>query len=212
MSPILWMPLWLSATSVAGERPSGRVPSPDREAGASATAPTSAPTAAPPAAPSDLAIPAPEAPAEPTTEAAPTLDPSAVIQAAVPAETETGPGCLKVTSVTKTADLGKDALYSVFNVRLLNACGQPVLSYAGTLSFTSKKGPISQSMGIYSVGGVPLEGAPAMWRFRVVQTAEDIWLNTAPTASMSWSWTSGYVLLDDGTVYRGDAPIPDARR
>lgn len=205
--------LCLSTLALAGDRPTSRVPSPDRDASSApaSTAPA-APTTAPAASTTASTAPAAVAGPQASPESVPQPDPAAILAAAVPAETETGPGCLKVVSVTKTAEITQDALYNAFNARLVNACGQPVISYAGALSFQSQKGPISQSLGVYSAGGVPLEGTQATWRFRVLQTAEDIWLNTAPTSSMSWSWTTGYVLLADGTVYRGEEKIPDARR
>lgn len=187
--------LLLVSVALAGDRPTTRVPSPDRdEPGATGSAPAPAPAEALPA----EAVPAP-APAE-------------ILAAAIPAETETGPGCLKPVTVVRDAEATPDTLYNSLSARLVNACGQPVISYAGAITFSSQKGPISQSFGIYSAGGVPLEGAQARWRFRVLSTAEDIWLYTAPAGSMSWSWTPGYVLLADGTVYRSEAKLPDARR
>ena len=203
---ILWVALMMSGLALADERPSSRVPSPSREG---STAPSAAPAQA---ATQPTAQPAPQAAGIASPESVPEPDPATILANAIPAETETGAGCLKVVSVTKTAETTQEALYNTFSARLINACGQPVISYAGALSFTSQKGMISQSLGVYSAGGVPLEGAQATWRFRVLSTAEDIWLHTAPTASMSWSWTTGYVLLADGTVYRGEGKLPEARR
>lgn len=195
MGPIIWV----SAVLLAADRPAARVPSSDRGQPSGEAAPASAPTGAP-------------AEAQATPEAPPSPSPDQILSSAVPVETEVGPGCLKLVSLNKGSETASDALYTTFGGRLINACGQPVVSYAGALTFTSQKGPISQALGVYSAGGVPLEGANASWRFRVLSTAEDIWLHTAPSASMSWSWTTGYVLLADGTVYKGDKPIPDARR
>lgn len=195
MGPIIWV----SAVLLAADRPATRVPSSDRGQPSSEAAPASAPTGAP-------------AEAQATPEAPPSPSPDQILSSAVPVETESGPGCLKLVSLNKGSETASDALYTTFGGRLINACGQPVVSYAGALTFTSQKGPISQALGVYSAGGVPVDGANASWRFRVLSTAEDIWLHTAPSASMSWSWTTGYVLLADGTVYKGDKPIPDARR
>lgn len=195
--------IWVSAFLLAADRPAERVPSTDRGQQASGSAPAAPQSSAPASAPTAT---------QPTPEAPSSLTPDQIISTAIPVETEAGPGCLKLVSLNKGSETSSDALYTTFTGRLINACGQPVVSYAGALTFTSQKGPISQSLGVYSAGGVPVDGANASWRFRVLSTAEDIWLQTAPSASMSWSWTAGYVLLADGTVYKGDKPIPDARR
>ena len=131
---------------------------------------------------------------------------------AVPAAPVSGPDCLRVTAVSKSVDTEPAAVVLGLTTTLVNTCGQPVLTYADRLEFSSTKGAVGQAIGIYSTGGVPLEGATTTWRFGVQATVEDIWLSSAPTASMSWTWSTGYVMLADGTVYRGEVVLPDARR
>lgn len=181
---MLVMLLW--GVALAAGRPAERVPSASR---AGETAPVQ------------------------TTSTSTNVNPPAMVPAAtVPPALVAGPECLGVSAVSKTSESDASAVTLILGTTLVNTCGQPVLAYAGRLEFSSTRGTISQAIGIYSTGGVPAQGGSATWRFGVQATVEDIWLNAAPTASMSWTWTTATVLLADGTVYRGEVVLPDARR
>ena len=203
----LWVSLGavgLSGVALAAERPASRVPSPSRDA---------SPTPAPPAAPAETVETQIVRVEANSGSGATTADPARLSAAgAVPAAPVVGPACLSVSAVSKSVENEPSAVILSVATTLVNTCGQPVLSYAGRLEFRSTRGAVSQAIGIYSAGGVPLDGTSTTWRFGVAATVEDIWLSSAPTASMSWTWTAGYVMLADGTVYRGDVVLPDARR
>lgn len=119
------------------------------------------------------------------------------------------PECLQIGRLEKTG------IYNVYEYtriqsRVFNKCGKVVLAFGGSLELRDQQGLMRTQVGLWSShANIPINGYVAEnWDFRVLVKAEDIWLYAVPQQSLLWSWTTSFVLLSDGTVYRSDVPLP----